>query len=100
MPGRDVEDVAGHDLGGLAVVHLDVEATLHQQLKMVDLARGRALDRLQGRRPAKARLERTFDRVQATGAEVVQEPMDQSYGRDCAFRDPAGNMIRIIQARG
>jgi hypothetical protein len=42
----------------------------------------------------------TFDRVQATGADVVQEPMDQSYGRDCAFRDPAGNMIRIIQTRG
>ena len=35
--------------------------------------------------------------MQATGAEVVQEPMDQVYGRDCAFRDPAGNMIRIIQ---
>jgi predicted enzyme related to lactoylglutathione lyase len=45
-------------------------------------------------------LEGTFDRVQATGAEVVQEPMDQSYGRDCAFRDPAGNMIRILQTRG
>ena len=45
-------------------------------------------------------LEATFDRVQATGAEVIQEPMDQSYGRDCAFRDPAGNMIRIIQDRG
>jgi predicted enzyme related to lactoylglutathione lyase len=45
-------------------------------------------------------LEATFDRVQATGAEVIQEPMDQSYGRDCAFRDPAGNMIRIIQSRG
>jgi predicted enzyme related to lactoylglutathione lyase len=45
-------------------------------------------------------VDETFDRVQATGAEVVQEPMDQGYGRDCAFRDPAGNMIRIIQARG
>jgi predicted enzyme related to lactoylglutathione lyase len=45
-------------------------------------------------------LDRIFDRVQATGAEVVQEPRDQSYGRDCAFRDPAGNMIRIIQTRG
>jgi catechol 2,3-dioxygenase-like lactoylglutathione lyase family enzyme len=46
-------------------------------------------------------LEGTFDRVQATGAEVVQEPMDQPYGaRDCAFRDPAGNLIRISQARG
>jgi predicted enzyme related to lactoylglutathione lyase len=44
-------------------------------------------------------LDGTFDRVQATGAEVVQEPMDQVYGRDCAFRDPAGNMIRIIQTR-
>jgi predicted enzyme related to lactoylglutathione lyase len=47
-----------------------------------------------------ADLEAVFDRVQATGAEVVQEPMDQPYGRDCAFRDPAGNMIRVIQTRG
>ena len=45
-------------------------------------------------------LDATFERVQATGADVVQEPMDQSYGRDCAFRDPAGNMIRIIETRG
>ena len=45
-------------------------------------------------------LDAIFERVQATGAEVVQEPMDQSYGRDCAFRDPAGNMIRILQSRG
>lgn len=44
-------------------------------------------------------VDATFERVQATGAEVIQEPMDQGYGRDCAFRDPAGNMIRIIQAR-
>ena len=47
-----------------------------------------------------ADLDAAFERVQATGAEVVQEPMEQSYGRDCAFRDPAGNMIRIIQTRG
>ncbi|HET7356586.1 MAG TPA: VOC family protein [Nocardioidaceae bacterium] len=40
----------------------------------------------------------TFDQVQASGAEVVQEPTDQPYGvRDCAFRDPAGNLIRINQ---
>jgi predicted enzyme related to lactoylglutathione lyase len=45
-------------------------------------------------------LDAIFDQVQATGAEVVQEPTDQSYGRDCAFRDPAGNMIRILQSRG
>jgi catechol 2,3-dioxygenase-like lactoylglutathione lyase family enzyme len=43
-------------------------------------------------------LEETFERVQARGAEVVQEPIDQPYGvRDCAFRDPAGNMVRIQQ---
>jgi catechol 2,3-dioxygenase-like lactoylglutathione lyase family enzyme len=40
----------------------------------------------------------TFDRVQATGADVVQEPLDQPYGiRDCAFRDPAGSLVRISQ---
>ncbi|MGV9610852.1 VOC family protein [Nocardia xishanensis] len=40
----------------------------------------------------------TFERIQATDAEVVQEPTDQPYGvRDCAFRDPAGNMVRIQQ---
>jgi len=41
-----------------------------------------------------------FDRVQASGAEVVQEPTNQQYGvRDCAFRDPAGNLIRIQELR-
>ena len=41
-------------------------------------------------------LDGTFDRLQAGDAEVVQEPTDQPYGvRDCAFRDPAGNLIRI-----
>jgi uncharacterized glyoxalase superfamily protein PhnB len=41
-------------------------------------------------------VDRTFDRLQAGDAEVVQEPTDQPYGvRDCAFRDPAGNLIRI-----
>ena len=40
----------------------------------------------------------TFERLQSGGAEVVQEPTDQPYGmRDCAFRDPAGNLIRIQQ---
>ena len=44
-------------------------------------------------------LDDTFEKIQATGAEVVQEPIDQPYGvRDCAFRDPAGNMVRIKQA--
>jgi catechol 2,3-dioxygenase-like lactoylglutathione lyase family enzyme len=41
-------------------------------------------------------LDDTFERLQAGDAEVVQEPTDQPYGvRDCAFRDPAGNLIRI-----
>ncbi|KPC96701.1 glyoxalase [Streptomyces sp. NRRL F-6602] len=45
-------------------------------------------------------LEGTFDRVQASGAEVVQEPTEQPWGvRDCAFRDPAGNMVRINEQR-
>lgn len=38
----------------------------------------------------------TFERVRASGAEVLQEPIDQPWGpRDCAFRDPSGNMVRI-----
>jgi len=42
----------------------------------------------------------TFERLQATDTEIVQEPTDQPYGvRDCAVRDPAGNMIRIQQSR-
>jgi catechol 2,3-dioxygenase-like lactoylglutathione lyase family enzyme len=42
----------------------------------------------------------TFEHVRAAGAEVLQEPIDQPYGvRDCAFRDPAGNMIRFSQPR-
>ncbi len=49
---------------------------------------------------ATADLDGVFARVEATGAEVVQEPADQPYGvRDCAFRDPAGNMVRINQLR-
>jgi catechol 2,3-dioxygenase-like lactoylglutathione lyase family enzyme len=43
-------------------------------------------------------LDATFERLQSGDAEVVQEPVDQPYGiRDCAFRDPAGNLIRIQQ---
>jgi catechol 2,3-dioxygenase-like lactoylglutathione lyase family enzyme len=45
-------------------------------------------------------LDATFDRLQASGADVVQEPTDQPYGvRDCAFRDPAGNLVRIQEKR-
>ena len=49
---------------------------------------------------ASADLDGTFARLQASGAEVVQEPTEQPYGiRDCAFRDPAGNLIRINELR-
>jgi uncharacterized glyoxalase superfamily protein PhnB len=45
-------------------------------------------------------LDAVFERLQAGDAEVVQEPTDQPYGiRDCAFRDPAGNLIRIQELR-
>ena len=45
-------------------------------------------------------LDGTFERLQASDAEVVQEPADQPYGvRDCAFRDPAGTLIRIQELR-
>jgi catechol 2,3-dioxygenase-like lactoylglutathione lyase family enzyme len=43
-------------------------------------------------------LDATFEQVRASGAEVLQEPIDQPWGpRDCAFRDPSGNMVRISQ---
>jgi uncharacterized glyoxalase superfamily protein PhnB len=45
-------------------------------------------------------LDATFERLQAGDAEVVQEPTDQPYGvRDCAFRDPSGNLLRIQELR-
>ena len=44
-------------------------------------------------------LDATFEKVRASGAEVLQEPLDQGWGaRDCAFRDPSGNLVRIAQA--
>ncbi len=45
-------------------------------------------------------VDATFERIRAAGAEVLQEPVDQPYGvRDCAFRDPSGNMLRFNQPR-
>lgn len=41
-------------------------------------------------------VDAAFEKVRASGAEVLQEPIDQPWGpRDCAFRDPSGNMVRI-----
>jgi catechol 2,3-dioxygenase-like lactoylglutathione lyase family enzyme len=43
-------------------------------------------------------LDAAFEQVRATGAEIVQEPADQPWGtRDCAVRDPSGNLVRIDQ---
>ncbi len=44
-------------------------------------------------------VDATFERVHAAGFDVLQEPIDQPYGvRDCAFRDPSGNMVRFSAA--
>jgi catechol 2,3-dioxygenase-like lactoylglutathione lyase family enzyme len=49
---------------------------------------------------ATADVDGTYARLRAGGAEAVQEPIDQPYGvRDCAFRDPGGNLIRIQEPR-
>jgi catechol 2,3-dioxygenase-like lactoylglutathione lyase family enzyme len=45
-------------------------------------------------------LDGAFARLETSGAEVIQEPIEQDYGvRDCAFRDPAGNLIRVQERR-
>jgi catechol 2,3-dioxygenase-like lactoylglutathione lyase family enzyme len=45
-------------------------------------------------------LDGTFERIRVSGAEIVQEPDDRPWGvRDCAVRDPAGNMVRIFEVR-
>ena len=42
--------------------------------------------------------DETFEKVRASGADVLQEPIDQPYGvRDCSFRDPSGNMVRFSE---
>lgn len=45
-------------------------------------------------------LDATFERLRAAGTEIVEEPTDQPYGvRDCAVRDPAGNLLRVQEHR-
>jgi predicted enzyme related to lactoylglutathione lyase len=45
-------------------------------------------------------LDGAFERLQASGADIVKEPIEQPYGiRDCAIRDPAGNLIRLNELR-
>ena len=48
---------------------------------------------------ASSDVDATFERLRAAGAEVLQEPIEQDWGpKDCAFRDPSGNVVRISQA--
>ena len=49
---------------------------------------------------ATADLDSTFATLESSGAEIVQEPIEQDYGvRNCALRDPAGNMLRIQELK-
>ncbi len=61
-----------------------------------DVARRAELARL---RRVRDRIDRDYAQLEAAGVDIVQEPLDQPWGlRDCAVRDPAGNLVRIIQA--
>lgn len=87
VPGQGVNIVLSDPYGGRSQEDGDALAKL--------MTKGA----LNGVSFAVANLEETFEKVRASGAEVMQEPMKQPWGaRDCAFRDPSGNMIRINQA--
>jgi catechol 2,3-dioxygenase-like lactoylglutathione lyase family enzyme len=86
-PGQDVDIVLFQPHGGLSQAEGDALLTLVTQGSL-QAAIFRADD-----------LDTTFEKVRASGAEVLQEPVSQPWGaRDCAFRDPSGNMVRIAQA--
>jgi catechol 2,3-dioxygenase-like lactoylglutathione lyase family enzyme len=86
-PGQDVDIVLFQPHGGLSQTEGDALLSLVTQGSL-QAAIFRADD-----------LDATFDTLQASGAEVLQEPVSQPWGaRDCAFRDPSGNMVRIAQA--
>lgn len=85
--GQDVEIVLSQPHGGRSQSEGDALLTLVMQGSM-QAAIFRTGD-----------LEATFDQLVASGAEVLEEPTDQFWGvRDCAFRDPSGNLVRIEQA--
>lgn len=86
-PGHDVDIVLFQPHGGLSQAEGDALLTLVTQGSL-QVAIFRADD-----------LDATFEQVRASGAEVLQEPASQPWGaRDCAVRDPSGNMVRIAQA--
>jgi catechol 2,3-dioxygenase-like lactoylglutathione lyase family enzyme len=86
-PGQDVEIVLSQPHSGRSQAEGDALLTLVTQ-GSIQAAIFRSDD-----------LDATFDKLQASGAEVLQEPVSQPWGaRDCAFRDPSGNLVRIAQA--
>lgn len=86
-PGQDVDIVLSQPHGGRSQVEGDAPLTLVTQGSL-QAAIFRADD-----------LDATFETLRASGAEVLQEPVSQPWGaRDCAFRDPSGNLVRIAQA--
>jgi len=86
-PGQDVDIVLSQPHAGRSQTEGDTLLTL--------LAQGS----LQGAIFRADDLDTTFEKIRASGAEVLQEPVSQPWGaRDCAFRDPSGNLIRIAQA--
>jgi catechol 2,3-dioxygenase-like lactoylglutathione lyase family enzyme len=86
-PGQDVDIVLSQPHGGRSQAEGDALLSLVTQGSL-QAAIFRADD-----------LDATFEKVRASGAEVLQEPASQPWGaRDCAFRDPSGNEVRIAQA--
>ncbi|HEX8001057.1 MAG TPA: VOC family protein [Mycobacteriales bacterium] len=86
-PGQDVDVVLFPPHGGRSQTEGDALLRLVTQ-GSIQAAIFRADD-----------LDATFERVRASGAEVLAEPASQPWGvRDCAFRDPSGNLVRIAQA--
>ena len=86
-PGQDVDIVLSQPHGGRSQAEGDALLTLVTQGSL-QAAIFRTDD-----------LDTTFEKVRASGAEVLQEPVSQPWGaRDCAFRDPSGNVVRIAQA--
>ena len=85
--GQDVDIVLFQPHGGRSQAEGDALLTLVTQ-GSIQAAIFRADD-----------LDATFERLRESGAEVLQEPVAQPWGaRDCAFRDPSGNLVRIAQA--
>ena len=86
-PGQELDIVLSHPHGGRSQTEGDALLSLVTQGSL-QAAILRADD-----------LDATFEKVRASGAEVLQEPASQPWGvRDCAFRDPSGNLVRIQQA--